>query len=65
MLAPAQGGQHENGRRTWGHSMLVDPWGEVVSARTHDGEGVVVGDVSRARLREVRGSLPALAHRVM
>ena len=65
VLAPAQGGQHENGRRTWGHSMLVDPWGEVVSARTHDGEGVVVGDVSRARLREVRGSLPALAHRVM
>jgi len=65
VLAPAQGGQHENGRRTWGHSMLIDPWGEVVSARTQDGEGIVVGDVSRARLRQVRASLPALSHRVM
>ncbi|MCO5108965.1 MAG: carbon-nitrogen hydrolase family protein [Burkholderiaceae bacterium] len=65
LLAPAQGGQHENGRRTWGHSMLVDPWGEVVAARAADGEGVVVGDVSRGRLRQVRAGLPALLHRVM
>jgi nitrilase len=65
LLAPAQGGQHENGRRTWGHSMLVDPWGEVVAMRADDGEGVVVGEVARARLRQVRSGLPALSHRVM
>lgn len=65
LLAPAQGGQHENGRRTWGHSMLVDPWGEIVAQRASGGEGVVVGELARARLREVRAILPALAHRVM
>ncbi|OJX06768.1 MAG: acyltransferase [Burkholderiales bacterium 70-64] len=64
LLAPAQGGRHENGRRTWGHSMLVDPWGEVVAVRA-EGEGVVLGDVERARLRSVRSGLPALSHRVM
>jgi len=65
LLAPAQGGQHENGRRTWGHSMLVDPWGEIVAQREPDGGGIVVGDVARARLRQVRSGLPALSHRVM
>ena len=65
ILAAAQGGVHGNGRRTWGHSMLVDPWGEIVSQRVEDGEGVVVGDVARSRLRQVRAGLPALSHRVM
>jgi nitrilase len=64
VLAPAQGGRHENGRRTWGHTMLVDPWGEVV-ARREEGEGVVLGTVSAARTAEVRAQLPALAHRTM
>ncbi len=64
LLAPAQGGQHENGRRTWGHSMLVDPWGEVV-ARRAEGPGIVVGDVDPARLADVRARLPALADRVL
>lgn len=64
VLAPAQGGRHENGRRTWGHSMLVDPWGEV-QAVLPEGEGVVAGIVSAARTAEVRSQLPALSHRVM
>lgn len=64
VLAPAQGGQHENGRRTWGHSMLVDPWGQVLSVRP-EGAGVVVGTIDAARLREVRRQLPALEHRVL
>ncbi len=64
VLAPAQGGRHENGRRTWGHSMLVDPWGEIVAL--HDeGEGIAVGDVERGRLDAVRASIPALRHRVL
>ncbi len=64
VLAPAQGGTHENGRRTWGHTMLVDPWGEVVACLP-EGEGVVAGELSAARLAEVRAQLPALAHRTM
>ena len=64
VLAPAQGGRHENGRRTWGHTMLIDPWGDVLAVRD-EGEGVVAGTLERARLADVRRSLPALKHRVM
>ena len=64
VLAAAQGGEHEGGRRTFGHSMLVDPWGEIVSTLTI-GPGVVVGDVDPARMADVRARLPALAHRVL
>jgi nitrilase len=64
VLAPAQGGLHENGRRTWGHSMVVDPWGEVLAQR-EEGEGVVLAELDLARLGEVRQQLPALTHRRM
>ncbi|EIP88256.1 hydrolase, carbon-nitrogen family protein [Burkholderia humptydooensis MSMB43] len=64
VLAAAQGGQHENGRRTWGHSMLVDPWGEIVAVRD-EGAGVVAGEIDPARIADVRRSLPAWRHRVL
>ena len=64
LLAPAQGGVHQNGRRTWGHTMLIDPWGEIVGVLP-EGEGIVMGQISRARVQEVRKMLPALTHRVM
>ena len=64
VLAAAQGGVHENGRRTWGHSMLVGPWGEVLAMQA-EGPGVVMGEVLASRLREVRQRLPALSHRVL
>ncbi|MEX3637225.1 carbon-nitrogen hydrolase family protein [Paraburkholderia sp. BR14320] len=64
VLAAAQGGKHENGRRTWGHSMLIDPWGEIVAVRD-EGAGVVAGNLERARIDEVRQSLPAWRHRVL
>ncbi len=64
VLAAAQGGLHENGRRTWGHSMLVDPWGDVMDCLP-EGEGIVMGDIDFARLEEIRQSLPALKHRTM
>jgi nitrilase len=64
VLAAAQGGLHPNGRRTYGHSLLIDPWGAIVAERD-EGEGVIVGDVDPARIDEVRTQLPALAHRVL
>ncbi|MEN9630573.1 MAG: hypothetical protein RJA10_3801, partial [Pseudomonadota bacterium] len=62
VIAAAQGGTHENGRRTWGHSMIVDPWGEVLAVQD-EGEGVVIAELNTARIAEVRAQLPALTHR--
>lgn len=62
LIAPAQGGRHENGRRTWGHTMIVDPWGVVLGC-VPEGEGIVLAEVDRARLAQVRQQLPALEHR--
>lgn len=64
VLAAAQGGLHPNGRRTFGHSLLIDPWGEIVDVLA-EGEGVVAGVLDAARLAAVRASLPALKHRTM
>ena len=64
VLAAAQGGKHENGRRTWGHTMLIDPWGEIIDVRD-EGAGVVAGNIERSRIDEVRQSLPAWRHRVL
>ncbi len=64
VLAAAQGGEHPGARRTWGHSMLIDPWGAIMT-QLQFGEGVVAGEVSRARIDSVRRALPALDNRVM
>ncbi len=64
VLAAAQGGHHPNGRRTWGYSMLVDPWGEI-RQQVAEGEGVVRGEVDRDWMDSVRQSLPALKHRTL
>ena len=63
VLAPAQGGLHENGRRTWGHSMIVDAWGRVLAQCTDDGEAVALAELDAAHLAQVRLQLPALRHR--
>ena len=62
VIAPAQGGVHENGRRTYGHSLIVDPWGEVLAVRD-EGAGVVMAELDRQRIAAVRTQLPALTHR--
>lgn len=64
VLAPAQGGKHENGRRTWGHSVLIDPWGDIIDC-LEQGVGVVTGTIDLQRIADVRLSLPALKHRIM
>ncbi|HEV7912820.1 MAG TPA: carbon-nitrogen hydrolase family protein [Albitalea sp.] len=62
VIAAAQGGTHETGRRTWGHSMIVDPWGEVLNVLP-EGEGIVMAEMDRERIVSVRRQLPALEHR--
>ncbi|MBU3636958.1 carbon-nitrogen hydrolase family protein [Polynucleobacter sp. es-MAR-4] len=62
VLASAQGGLHLNQRRTWGQSMLIDPWGEILS-NLSEGEGFIQGTLSKDKLKEVRSKLPALKHR--
>jgi nitrilase len=64
VLAPAQGGLHPTGRMTYGNSMIVDPWGEVL-ARLDKGDGVALADLDRERIAEVRKMLPALSHRAL
>lgn len=62
LLASAQSGRHSNGRDTWGHTMLIDPWGQIV-AELAEGEGVVAGEVDLTYIQEIRTKLPALQHR--
>jgi nitrilase len=64
VLAAAQGGLHPNGRRTWGHSMLVDPWG-AVCAQLAEGEGLAAGEIDLDSMMGIRTSLPALQHRTL
>jgi len=62
LAAAAQGGFHQNGRRTWGHSMIVDPWGDILACRP-EGAGVVMAELDPEWIATVRGCLPALNHR--
>lgn len=64
VVAPAQGGTHENSRQTWGQSLVVDPWGEVV-AQQATGEGVVLFDIDAAKVQSTRTQLPVLSHSVL
>lgn len=64
VIASAQGGEHESGRRTFGHSMIIDPWGEILDVLP-EGEGIVIADLDTTRLQSVRTRLPALQHRLL
>jgi deaminated glutathione amidase len=64
VIAPAQGGTHPTGRRTWGHTMVIEPWGQVMGLQA-EGEGVVMADLDASHLKRVRSQLPALQHRVL
>jgi predicted amidohydrolase len=61
VLAPAQGGHHENGRHTYGHSLVVAPWGEVVAEAGED-PCVIMAEIDPARVAEARARVPALQH---
>lgn len=64
VLAAAQGGLHDNGRRTWGQSVLINAWGQVL-AQQAEGAGVVLADLDQSQLAALRLQLPALKHRVL
>lgn len=64
VAAAAQGGEHNNGRRTWGQSLVIDPWGAVLDQRA-TGAGVVCCDMDSRQLLQRRTQLPALTHRVL
>ena len=62
VLAPAQQGHHSEKRVTYGHAMVVDPWGLVV-ARASEGEGVAIAELDPSLLQRIRKNLPSLTHR--
>lgn len=64
VVAAAQGGEHENTRRTWGQSMVVDPWGAIMAQRAQSA-GVVSAELDFARIASCRAQLPALSDRVL
>jgi nitrilase len=64
VAAAAQGGTHPNGRRTWGQSLLIDPWGQVLAQRAQE-PGVVCTELDCGQLAHHRTQLPALQHRVL
>ena len=63
VVAAAQVGEHEDGRRTYGHSLVVDPWGEVVLDMGGESPGLAFAEIDPARTAEVRAQLPSLANR--
>ena len=62
VLAPAQAGAHEDGRRTWGRSTVVGPWGEVVAKLDHDEPGVLFATLDFDAVTRARGAVPQLTH---
>lgn len=64
VLAANQGGEHENGRTTFGHSMIVDPWGKILTQK-ETGAGVVIADIDLQSQQELRRSFPCLEHHVL
>jgi len=62
VAAPAQCGKHENGRQTWGHTMIIDPWGEVIAEKA-SGEGLVYANIDPTQIESIRTTFPVHLHR--
>lgn len=62
VLAPAQSGDHAGARKTYGHSLIVSPWGEIIAQAEAPGPGIIIADLALQRISEARGSIPALQH---
>jgi predicted amidohydrolase len=62
VIAPAQCGEHPGGRATYGHSLIIDPWGEVIAERVENTPGIITAEMDLARVAEIRAQLPVLQH---
>lgn len=62
VIAAAQGGTHPNGRATYGHSIIIDPWGRVIAELDHDAPGVLLAEIAPEQVTDARGRIPALAN---
>ena len=62
VLAAAQGGDHEDGRETFGHSLIINPWGETIAELDHDDPGVLVADLNLEEVTKARSKIPNLAN---
>jgi len=62
VLAPAQGGTHQDGRGTWGHTLAIGPWGEILGQLDHDDPGVLIVDLPPNAIASARRAIPALAN---
>ena len=63
VVAPGQGGQNSSRRKTYGHSLVCDPWGKVTAEMEEEGPGVVIADLDPERLKQIRDSMPVWQHR--
>lgn len=61
VIAPAQGGKHEDGRETFGHSLVVSPWGEILAEKADDTPGIIVADIDIGEVVQARARIPSLA----
>jgi predicted amidohydrolase len=62
VVAPAQAGMHPGGRETYGHALIVNPWGEIIAEAAGDTPQVVLAEIDRARVAQVRAQIPVLTH---
>jgi len=63
VIAPGQGGQNSERRRTYGHTLICDPWGKITAEREQDGPGVITAELDMERLKQVRANMPVWEHR--
>ncbi|GAB6844987.1 putative amidohydrolase [Methylorubrum rhodinum] len=62
MISAAQGGRHEDGRETFGHSLIVDPWGRILAEAEGDAPGIILAEIDLARVADARARIPTLSH---
>jgi len=65
VIAAAQGGNHENSRATFGHSMIIDPWGKIVASMNNDSEGFIIANIDISKVDDVRKKIPTLSNKVV
>ena len=59
IIAPAQGGPHDDGRTTWGRSMIIGPWGDIRAVIDHDEPGICLAEIDLADVTQARTKIPA------